>query len=131
MEPCGLPKWFGRNLNAWWDTIEASESPRRSTALRVESSCWSHPQASSAPTISVARSSSKRPTEVEVRLRRGCTRPTRPDRRRGPPHRRTGMISTQCGIGERPIGTDVACASAGAAASTRRPAVRGRMDGMS
>ena len=22
-EPCGLPDWFGRNLNAWWDTIEA------------------------------------------------------------------------------------------------------------
>lgn len=21
--PCGLPDWFGRNLNAWWDTIEA------------------------------------------------------------------------------------------------------------
>ena len=21
--PCGLPNWFGRNLNAWWDTIEA------------------------------------------------------------------------------------------------------------
>jgi hypothetical protein len=21
-EPCGLPTWFGRNLNAWWDTIE-------------------------------------------------------------------------------------------------------------
>jgi len=22
-EPCGLPSWFGRNLNAWWDTIQA------------------------------------------------------------------------------------------------------------
>ena len=22
-ERCGLPTWFGRNLNAWWDTIEA------------------------------------------------------------------------------------------------------------
>jgi hypothetical protein len=21
-EPCGLPAWFGRNLNAWWDAIE-------------------------------------------------------------------------------------------------------------
>lgn len=21
-EPCGLPEWFGRNLDAWWDTIE-------------------------------------------------------------------------------------------------------------
>ncbi|WP_406840006.1 barstar family protein [Streptomyces sp. AHU1] len=21
-EPCGLPEWFGRNLNAWSDTIE-------------------------------------------------------------------------------------------------------------
>lgn len=20
-DPCGLPKWFGRNLDAWWDTI--------------------------------------------------------------------------------------------------------------
>jgi Barstar (barnase inhibitor) len=20
-EPCGLPSWFGRNLDAWWDTI--------------------------------------------------------------------------------------------------------------
>ena len=20
--PCGLPEWFGRNLNAWWDTID-------------------------------------------------------------------------------------------------------------
>lgn len=20
-EPCGLPDWFGRNLDAWWDTI--------------------------------------------------------------------------------------------------------------
>ncbi len=20
--PCGLPEWFGRNLDAWWDTIE-------------------------------------------------------------------------------------------------------------
>ena len=20
--PCGLPSWFGRNLNAWWDTIQ-------------------------------------------------------------------------------------------------------------
>ncbi|WP_328537710.1 barstar family protein [Streptomyces sp. NBC_00344] len=20
--PCGLPDWFGRNLDAWWDTIE-------------------------------------------------------------------------------------------------------------
>ncbi|MEV0090277.1 barstar family protein [Streptomyces sp. NPDC050738] len=19
--PCGLPDWFGRNLDAWWDTI--------------------------------------------------------------------------------------------------------------
>jgi hypothetical protein len=19
---CGLPEWFGRNLNAWWDTID-------------------------------------------------------------------------------------------------------------
>ena len=22
-KPCGLPGWFGRNLNAWWDTIDA------------------------------------------------------------------------------------------------------------
>jgi len=22
-EPCGLPSWFGRNLSAWWDTIQA------------------------------------------------------------------------------------------------------------
>ena len=22
-EPCGLPKWFGRNLDAWSDTIHA------------------------------------------------------------------------------------------------------------
>jgi len=22
MEPCGLPTWFGRNLHAWWDTIQ-------------------------------------------------------------------------------------------------------------
>lgn len=22
VEPCGLPAWFGRNLNAWWDTID-------------------------------------------------------------------------------------------------------------
>lgn len=21
-EPCGLPDWFGRNLVAWWDTID-------------------------------------------------------------------------------------------------------------
>ena len=21
-EPCGLPSWFGRNLDAWWDTIQ-------------------------------------------------------------------------------------------------------------
>lgn len=21
-EPCGLPPWFGRNLDAWWDTVE-------------------------------------------------------------------------------------------------------------
>lgn len=21
-DPCGLPSWFGRNLNAWWDTIQ-------------------------------------------------------------------------------------------------------------
>ncbi|WP_308015634.1 barstar family protein [Streptomyces huiliensis] len=21
--PCSLPEWFGRNLNAWWDTINA------------------------------------------------------------------------------------------------------------
>lgn len=21
-QPCGLPDWFGRNLNAWWDTID-------------------------------------------------------------------------------------------------------------
>lgn len=21
-EPCGLPEWFGRNLDAWLDTIE-------------------------------------------------------------------------------------------------------------
>jgi len=21
-EPCGLPDWFGRNLDAWWDTID-------------------------------------------------------------------------------------------------------------
>ena len=21
--PCGLPEWFGRNLDAWWDTIES------------------------------------------------------------------------------------------------------------
>ncbi len=20
--PCGLPEWFGRNLDAWWDTID-------------------------------------------------------------------------------------------------------------
>ena len=20
---CGLPRWFGRNLDAWWDTIQA------------------------------------------------------------------------------------------------------------
>jgi hypothetical protein len=20
--PCGLPEWFGRNLDAWWDTIQ-------------------------------------------------------------------------------------------------------------
>ncbi|MGH9223216.1 MAG: barstar family protein [Acidimicrobiales bacterium] len=20
--PCGLPGWFGRNLDAWWDTID-------------------------------------------------------------------------------------------------------------
>ncbi|MFE9423625.1 barstar family protein [Kitasatospora sp. NPDC006697] len=20
--PCGLPTWFGRNLDAWWDTID-------------------------------------------------------------------------------------------------------------
>ena len=20
--PCGLPRWFGRNLDAWWDTIQ-------------------------------------------------------------------------------------------------------------
>ncbi len=20
--PCGLPGWFGRNLDAWWDTVE-------------------------------------------------------------------------------------------------------------
>ena len=20
--PCGLPQWFGRNLDAWWDTIQ-------------------------------------------------------------------------------------------------------------
>ena len=20
--PCGLPTWFGRNLDAWWDTIQ-------------------------------------------------------------------------------------------------------------
>lgn len=22
-EPCALPSWFGRNLDAWWDTIQA------------------------------------------------------------------------------------------------------------
>jgi hypothetical protein len=22
-DPCGLPDWFGRNLDAWWDTISA------------------------------------------------------------------------------------------------------------
>jgi hypothetical protein len=22
-EPCGLPGWFGRNLDAWWDTVES------------------------------------------------------------------------------------------------------------
>jgi hypothetical protein len=22
-EPCGLPAWFGRNLDAWWDTVES------------------------------------------------------------------------------------------------------------
>src|SRR5438034_11564900 len=22
MQPCGLPEWFGRNLDAWWDTIQ-------------------------------------------------------------------------------------------------------------
>ncbi|MBT2394795.1 barstar family protein [Streptomyces sp. ISL-100] len=21
--PCGLPEWFGRNLDAWWDAIES------------------------------------------------------------------------------------------------------------
>jgi Barstar (barnase inhibitor) len=21
-EPCGLPTWFGRNLDAWWDTLD-------------------------------------------------------------------------------------------------------------
>jgi len=21
--PCALPSWFGRNLDAWWDTIQA------------------------------------------------------------------------------------------------------------
>lgn len=21
-DPCGLPSWFGRNLDAWWDTIQ-------------------------------------------------------------------------------------------------------------
>jgi hypothetical protein len=24
-EPCGLPSWFGRNLDAWWDTIQGGE----------------------------------------------------------------------------------------------------------
>ncbi|WP_329119832.1 barstar family protein [Streptomyces sp. NBC_01465] len=24
-EPCGLPDWFGRNLDAWWDTIETRD----------------------------------------------------------------------------------------------------------
>jgi hypothetical protein len=22
VKPCRLPEWFGRNLNAWWDTID-------------------------------------------------------------------------------------------------------------
>ncbi|MER5969601.1 barstar family protein [Streptomyces sp. NPDC002055] len=22
-EPCALPAWFGRNLDAWWDVIES------------------------------------------------------------------------------------------------------------
>lgn len=22
-EPCGLPGWFGRNLDAWWDVVES------------------------------------------------------------------------------------------------------------
>jgi hypothetical protein len=21
-KPCGLPEWFGRNLDAWWDTVD-------------------------------------------------------------------------------------------------------------
>lgn len=24
-EPCGLPSWFGRNLDAWWDTIQTRQ----------------------------------------------------------------------------------------------------------
>jgi hypothetical protein len=23
--PCGLPAWFGRNLDAWWDTIQTGD----------------------------------------------------------------------------------------------------------
>lgn len=23
--PCGLPDWFGRNLDAWWDTIDTRQ----------------------------------------------------------------------------------------------------------
>lgn len=23
--PCGLPDWFGRNLDAWWDTIHTRQ----------------------------------------------------------------------------------------------------------
>lgn len=26
-EPCGLPSWFGRNLDAWWDTLRGDISP--------------------------------------------------------------------------------------------------------
>jgi len=24
--PCGLPEWFGRNLDAWWDTLRGEVS---------------------------------------------------------------------------------------------------------
>ncbi|PWE10936.1 hypothetical protein DD630_33160 [Streptomyces sp. BSE7F] len=33
-EPCGLPEWFGRNLDAWSDTIETrvpGEGPARAS----------------------------------------------------------------------------------------------------
>ncbi|MEU8567140.1 barstar family protein [Streptomyces pathocidini] len=25
--PCGLPEWFGRNLDAWWDALSGGVSP--------------------------------------------------------------------------------------------------------